>query len=99
MKMLLKDGSVIEGTPITDEDVRNSAILKSEIKAWSRDSGNYVSYDIPEKMARFLVINYEIKKRGEAIVLADENPGIEEVAYPAPKSLPLVESPEDGPSF
>lgn len=96
MKMLLKDGSVIEGTPITDADVQNIATLKAEIKAWANSGENYINYDIPGKMARFLVINYELKKRSAAIEIAEENPEhVEAMVYPEPKSLQLVESPDD----
>lgn len=85
MKMLMKDGTIVEGTPITDEDQEQmkllAMVLSNKAGGWT-----YLYQRDCEKIASYLVLNYEIKLRENPIVTAIEVSVDEElpIAYPVP---------------
>jgi len=84
MKMILKDGSIVEGTAVTDDDLRKIEYIVKFLNDRPGDWSYLYQRDC-EKIARYLVINYNITPREVNVELAEEYldlPDVEPIPVP-----------------
>lgn len=91
MKLLTKDGEIIEGEAISE------GLAKFVEDVHSGDTGVVMYSHQKKEIIKYMVSNFELTLKAKALEPVDDL--IQPFEYPEPNSLPIVEDPEDEPSF
>lgn len=91
MKILTKNSEIVEGEAISEG-------LAKFVEDVNDGSTGVVMYGHQKKeIISYMVKNFDLVLKPQTVEIPVVE--VEAVVYPEPKSLPLVETTEDGPSF
>lgn len=93
MKLLTKDNEIVEGREVTEGEAK----IITDINSGATGVTMYSHQK--KELIKYMLDNFHLTVKPKIEYVAPVEDEIEPIIYPAPNSLPLVEDPEDGPSF